>query len=198
MAQDLHQQFGRIPARARALLESLLGRLHAGLQPDHIPHLGGEPPVQLDQKVNRDLRFPRDAGEISRQARGRRLRCTERRQPALLDRLIAEGEFLCIALEEEIEGIEDCHLGHQIDLDAQFAHPLGEDDAGQIVRLRILLPVDEVLGGHDLEGIGQDPSAAMRGGTQTDDLRPEHDLPVVPVVHDVVECDVDRHAYLRS
>ena len=59
-------------------------------------------------------------------------------------RVVGEGELLSGGLEEEVEGIEDRHLSHEIDRDGQLASFLREDEAAEVVRLRVLLPVQEV------------------------------------------------------
>ena len=59
--------------------------------------------------------------------------------------IVVEGKFLRLRFEEEIERIEHRHLGDEIDLDAELAGGLLKDESGQVVGLRVLLPVDEVL-----------------------------------------------------
>src|SRR6185295_20256457 len=58
---------------------------------------------------------------------------------------------------------------------------------------RVLLPVDEMRGGLDAHRVRQDARARMRRRAQPHDLRAEVDRPVVPVMRDVVQRDVDRH-----
>ena len=69
----------------------------------------------------------------------------------------------------------------------------GEDVAREVVSLRILLPVDEMLGRRDLQRIGNDARAAMGRGPQPDDLWSERHEPVVAIVRDVIECDMYGH-----
>jgi hypothetical protein len=116
------------------------------------------------------------------------------REVALVHALVAKRKGLRVRLEEEIERIEHRHLGDQVHLDAQLARLLREDVAGEVVSLRILLPVDEMLFGCDLQRIGNDPRAAMGSGTQSDDLWSERHEPVVAIVRDVIECDMYGHA----
>ena len=47
--------------------------------------------------------------------------------------------------EEEIERVEDGHFGDEIDFDGEFGRGFGEDEAGEVIRLGVLLPVEEVL-----------------------------------------------------
>ena len=70
---------------------------------------------------------------------------------------------------------------------------LREHEAREVVSLRILLPVDEVLGRRDLQRIGKDARAAMGRGPQADDLWPERHEPVVAIVRDVIERDMNGH-----
>ena len=59
--------------------------------------------------------------------------------------VVGEGIFFGVRFEEEIERIEDRHLGDQIDFDEEFGGGFGEDQAREIVALRVLLPVEEVV-----------------------------------------------------
>ena len=69
-----------------------------------------------------------------------------RREVALLRALVAERKGLRVRLEEEVERVEHRHLGDQVHLDAQLVGLLREHEAREVVSLRVLLPVDEVLG----------------------------------------------------
>ena len=55
--------------------------------------------------------------------------------------------MLRVRLEKEVERVVDGHLRDQVDFDAQLVDFLGERQPGDVVALRILLPVEEVLGG---------------------------------------------------
>ena len=76
-----------------------------------------------------------------------------RRQVALVHALVAERKGLRVRLEEEVERIEHRHLGDQVHLDAQLRRLLREHEAREVVSLRILLPVDEVLVRRDLQRV---------------------------------------------
>jgi hypothetical protein len=110
--------------------------------------------------------------------------------------LVGKGNFLGMRLKEEVEGIDHRHLGDQIDLDPEFAGLFREDQARQVIALRVLLPVDEVLFRTDLQRIGKDACPRMRTRTQANDLRPEIDQAIVVIVRDVIQCDVDGHRRL--
>ena len=73
----------------------------------------------------------------------------------------------------------------------QFAGFFRKHQAGQVVALGILLPIDEMIGRRDIEGVGKDRSARMWRRTQAHDLRPQIDQPVVVVVGDMAQGDVD-------
>ncbi len=75
--------------------------------------------------------------------------------------------------------------------DAQFLGFVGEDEAGQVVGLGVLLPVDEVLRRGDLHRIGQDSRARMRRRPQADHLGAQGHATVVAVVRNVIERDVN-------
>lgn len=88
------------------------------------------------------------------------------RQPVI----IGKGECLGRLVEEEIKRIDDLHVGGQVSLDTELAGLLGEDGAGQIVTLRILLPVQKVMSRFDAQAVADDRCAAVRGRPQADDL----------------------------
>jgi len=50
-------------------------------------------------------------------------------------------------LDQEIERIDHRHVGDEIDRDGEFACLLGEDEAGEPVSVRILLPVTKCCAG---------------------------------------------------
>ena len=51
----------------------------------------------------------------------------------------------------------------------------------------------EMLGGFDGLAVGQDTRPAMRRGAQSNDLRSQLDGPIVQILRDVIESDVDSH-----
>ena len=65
------------------------------------------------------------------------------------------GNFSALRFEEEIERVVDRHLDDEVDRDLEFARLLGEDQPRLVVRERVLLPVDEVLGRLDPQRIRQ-------------------------------------------
>ena len=60
IAQDLHQQPGRVAARSGAFGERLFAGLHARLHADHVADVLLQPSVQLDQEVDGTARVARD------------------------------------------------------------------------------------------------------------------------------------------
>ena len=70
---------------------------------------------------------------------------------------------------------------------------LREHQPRQVVGLRVLLPVDEVLRRRHAQRIGEDASAQCGAGPQAHDLGTQAHAPVVAVVRDVIERDVNRH-----
>ena len=69
------------------------------------------------------------------------------------DRIISERKFLGGLFDEKIEGVDHRHLGHEVDFDPQLAHRLGKDQPGQMIAVRVLLPVEVV-------GVGLDCAAS--------------------------------------
>ena len=143
--EDVHEQPARVAAGARAQLERLLGRLHAGLHADRVGDLALQTAIDLDEKVDgphRRLRTHRV--EQALHERPRRLGGEVRLEVLAQDRLVAERKRLRFGLQEEVERIAHGHVGDEIDLDDEVAHLLRKNDAREEVAVRILLPVQEV------------------------------------------------------
>ncbi len=198
VAQKLHQQPARIAARARCVQQRGLGFLNAGLHADQVADLALQLLVQGHEIVDRGSRLARQRGEIALEHRRQRRRGAVHRQRPGQRRIVGERKLLGLRLQEKIERIEHRHLGHEIDLDAQGRRALREHQPREVVALRVLLPVDEMLGGQNPHRIAQDARARMRYRPKPHHLRTQHDGPVVPVVGDMVECDVNRHQGSRQ
>ncbi len=193
MAQHLHQQPGRVAARALGLDQRFRRRLHAGFQADDVADGALHALVEGDEKIDGGRRVAGNAVHESLEHwRGRQL-FQEGQQFMAQARLIGEGELVGPRFEEEVERVDDRQFGDEIDLDLEFACLFRKDQAGEVVRLRILLPVDEVLVRRDLQRVAEDRRARVRRRAQPDDLGREADRPVVAIVRDVVEGNMDRH-----
>jgi hypothetical protein len=189
VAQQLHQQPARVAAGAARRAQRFLRRLDAGLHADQIADVLRHALVEGDQEIHRRHRrriFPTGYRvQVALEARRQRAACEVGRQFLQQVRFVAERELAGARLEKEFERVDDRHLGHQVDLDLQLPHRLGEHQARQPVRLRVLLPVEEVIRRRDALGIGKNRSARVRRGPQAHHLRPEHDRPVVAVMRDM-------------
>ena len=74
----------------------------------------------------------------------------------------------------------------------------GKYQPRQEIAERVLLPVDEVVLGLDVQRVGEDRRAAVRRRAQADDLRPEACGPVVGVFRAVGKRDVKGHCSSRG
>ena len=191
VAQRLHQQPAGIAARSRQVGQRQFGRLHARLHADQVADVVLQALVQADQEIDGTNLLARDAVDEGLEARRQRPLDQVRRQVVLEFRRIVEGVVLGLGLEEEVEGVVDRHLGHQVDRDLELGGHIGEDQPRQVVGKGVLLPVDEVLGRLDLERIAEDRRAAVRRRAQPHHLRRQLDAAVVAVVRDVVQRDMD-------
>ena len=81
-------------------------------------------------------------------------------------RVVGEGDGFGVGFEEEIEGIVDGHFGDEVDLDLEGAGFFREDEPGEVIGLRVLLPVEEVFCGGDAERVAEDSGAAGGGGAE--------------------------------
>ena len=193
VAEQRHQQLGRIAAGTGAQGQRGLGGLDARLHADEVTDVRRHPLVQPDDEIDRAHRAAVDAGQVFGQ-QGRRGRLDqEGRQLPALDRAVAERKSLGMRGQEKVKGVEHRHFDDQVDRDPELARLLREDQAGHVVALRVLLPVQEVVGRIDIQRVRQDAGPAMRRGPQPNELGTERNGPVVLVVGDVTKRDVDRH-----
>ena len=194
MTQELREQPRRIAARAGGFLQRLLRGLHTRLETDQILHMLRQALVELHQKIDRARALARDRLEKVTEQRCQRRGCKIGRELTQLLGLILEWKVLRVLLEKEIEWIEHGHFGDQIHLDPKLGRLVRKNEPREIVRLRILLPVDEMIRRCDAQGIRQHAGSRMRRRTQTDDLRPEADAAVILILSNVIERDVDGQA----
>ncbi len=150
-------------------------------------------PVQFDEEVDRCDRSAIDLAQPLGQQRAGSLEFEVRLQFLGDARLVGERVLLGFRLEEEVERIEHCHFGDEVDLQAELADLVGNHDAGQVVTQRILLPVEEVLGRLDSQRVAQDPGAGMRRWPEANDLRPQRRQLSVSITGLVSQRDVDGH-----
>ncbi|MNS63762.1 hypothetical protein D3C72_968650 [compost metagenome] len=193
VAQQLHQQPRGVTARAGGLFEGEFGGLHAWLHADQVIDVFTQALVERDEEIHGGQWRTIDAVQIGlefwRQGQGFQVR----RQFLALVRGISERDFFCVGFEEEIEGVEDRHFGQQVDFDPQFVGLFRKHQPRQVIALRVLLPVDEMLLGRDFQRIGEYPRATVGSRTQTNNLWTQLDSAVIAVMRDVVQCDMNRH-----
>ena len=193
MTQDLNKQPRRVTTGAGAFGERLCAGLDAGLHADYVADFALQSLVESDEEIDGADFCERDGAEpaseigaggfffeIGAEIAGER--------GVVSERVIFGGGF-----EKEIERIVDRHLRDEIDFDEERGCGLGEDETREIVALRVLLPVDEVATGLNLQRIRKDRRAAVRSGTQTDDLRTEFDAAVVTIFGFMIQSNVNRH-----
>ena len=193
LAQHRDQQPRRVPAGSEPQPQRLLRALDACLETDGVGDVVTDCPVERYQEV--DDRYAR-TGMLRRPPADRGV--GDRPQIGLevvSERgVIAEREGLGTRLDEEVEGVDDGQLGDQVDLDAELGRALGEHQPCQVVAERVLLPVEEVVLGCDLERVGRDRGPGVWRRPEPDHMRPDPDEPVEGVGGPVVEGHPDRHA----
>ncbi len=109
--------------------------------------------------------------------------------------VIGEREFFGGLFDKEVERVPDGEIGGEVDLDFELGRLSGEDEAGQPIAVRVLLPVDEMVFRQDFKRIARNPRAAMRRRPQPDNLRADRHRVIVAVVGDMVQGRKDRHNF---
>ena len=199
MTEELHQQPGSVPTGAALERQRRGAGLDARLEADDVADVLVEPLIDGDEEIDRRLGRLRQHGADELVQSIAALADFEIGSELFLKVLVvAEGRLLRGLFKEEVERIDRDHLSDEIDLDSQPVGRLREDEPRAVVAVRILLPVDEVLGRLDLQRVREDLSPAMRGGPQADNMRQERDRAIVQILGDVIEGDANRHRTLRN
>ena len=191
--QRLHQKPAGVAARPFTGLEGFLGRLYARLHADDIADLIGKPGIEADDEIHGARLFARHRFEKSRQARTGGLGRPVDDQVRLDVLGIGERPGFGRFLDKEVERIVDRHVGDQIHLDLQFHHRIGKHIARQPVSIGILLVIDEMFLGTDLERVRYHPCPTVRRRTETDDLRAEAHRAIILVMGQMVYACQNRH-----
>ena len=106
------------------------------------------------------------------------------------------GDF-GVRLDEEVERIDDRHVGREVDADVEPVGGLGEHQPRDPVAVRILLPVQEILVRRDVERIAENRRPAVRRGPQPDFVRPQPNVAIEAIRRAVLEGNADGH-YIQS
>src|SRR5262245_13033497 len=153
VTQKLNEEPTRVSARARPFDQGLLRRLYSRFHTDQIFDFTGEFTVELDKERDAAHLLPRNCSQVTLEERRQRLRTKVRREFWSLPRFVLERIILGVRFEKKIERVDDRHLRHEVDFDAKLTRRLEKYKARQIVRLRVLLPVDKMLGRFDPQRI---------------------------------------------
>ena len=197
VTKQLHHEPCAVAARARARLQRFLGCLYARLHADQIADHPVDTLVEFDQKIDGVARVARDRLDQIRQQRASGLRRDKGGKILAQFRRKGKRPPFGIGLDEEIERIDDFHVGDQIDRHGKFCCLFREDKARKPVAVRILLPIHEMLGRLHRKRIARNAGAAMRTRPQPNDLRAETDRAVVGVACGVMKPDKNGHAATR-
>ncbi len=106
---------------------------------------------------------------------------------------VGKGEMFVALLQEKIEGIDNRHVGYQIDLDFKPARGFRKHQPRDVIAVGVLLPVDEVLFRRHLQRVRQDRGARVGGGAQAYHMRGQGDVAVVVITGFVMQCNPDCH-----
>ncbi|CFS53890.1 Uncharacterised protein [Mycobacterium tuberculosis] len=173
LTQDRDQQPRRVPARADAGAQREIRCLNSGLHAHAVADVGVDRAVECDQEVD-------GAGAIGhrevahpglRELAGARTVAVFVDRPQVRPQVIGErlgvghpcaGPYLGPVLDKEVEGVDHLEVGDKPDGNTQLAHGIRKDQPRQKVAQRVLLPVDEVVGGLDAQRVGFDGGAGVR------------------------------------
>jgi hypothetical protein len=154
--------------------------------------------VEIDEKVDRGALAARDEVEQRLELRTDLLELEIGFQFVREDGVVGEGVVIGVGFEEEVERVDRRHVGGQLDLDLELVGLFRERQPRLKITERVLLPVDEMLLGRDLQVVIENLRAAVRRRAKADDLRPQVHLAVVLVVSDVSKRDVNGHGFRKG
>ena len=202
LAQDRHEQPRRVAARPDPGAQRVIRCLHTGFHPHVVADVGIHRTVERDQEVDgaragcdREVLHP-GLGEVTG---ARALAFLVHRAQIGLEvfgqRLgVFEADMFGPVLDEEVERVDDLHVGDQADGDGQAARPGREDQPRHEVAESVLLPVDEVVAGLDLQRVGLDRGARVRSRAQPHDMRIHLHQPIERVAGAMLQRHLDAHA----
>ena len=143
--------------------------------------------VHLDQKVDRARFVILETLHQTLEQRTLRLGVEIGDEIVLESLIILERDRLSVIFNEEIERVDNRHLGDQIDLDFELTHLLREDNARLPIAVRVLLPIDEVVFRLNLERVIGHWRARVHCRAQADDLWADLDRARIAIMSQVIE-----------
>lgn len=197
-AEQVDEQPCGVAAGAAAFLQRLRWSLDPGFEPDGVTDSLLNELVEADEKVDGAAGTAIDGLAELQEFRGIGPGVQERFEVLSEFFGVAEREISGFAFEEEIEGIDDGHVSDDVNGDDEVVGFLWEDESGEVIAERVLLPVDEVTGRFDFERPGVDWSATVWGWSEPNYLRAETDQPVVVIGSLMEQSDFDGHIGMRG
>ena len=194
VAERLDQQPARIAAGAFLVAKGFLGRVDPGFEPDDVAYGALDTGIEGNEKIDGVLRPAVNVGEEGRQQWTGRFGLHVDRQVAAQILRIGDGGGGRRFLDKEVERIVDRHVGDEVDFDLELGDRLGKHEAGEVIAVGVLLQVDEVLGRRHPQRMTEHLGLGTRCRLQADDLRLQHDGPVIFVMRQVIDGGFDRHA----
>ena len=193
IAQNLHQQPGRVAARAGTGGQGFFRRLHARFHANQVFDVLLQGLIDFDQKIDRLVGLARYRFQVFLKAAADTRGSQERFEILHQGFVVAERERVSARFHEEVEGVVRRHFGNEVHGDLEFRDLFRKHDARLPVAVRVLLPVEEVRIGFDLERVRQHACFGVRRRAQADDLRRQRDRAVIAVFGTMRQRDVDAH-----
>ena len=150
-AQRLHQQPRAVAAAPRATTERLGRGLHTDLLAQRVLDVGSESLIQRNQKIDRFAVAAVHALEPASKCRAVVLNLEIGLEVGAYLGGIVERIGFGLVIQEKIERVDRHHVDQHFDIDAEVIAGLGKYQPREVVPPRILLPVEEVIAGRDVQ-----------------------------------------------
>ena len=197
MTQRLHHQPGRVTAGAFGQLQRFFGRLYTRLKAQAVFDVVLKTGIQLHQKIDGTHFLAGDAFQQGSEHVPFLGTLQIRLQLFFQLLLVGERKVFGVLFNKEIERVNHRHVGDDFDFNSQTLGLLREHQSRLEVAIGVLLPVDKVLFGLNLQAVSFDRGTAVRSRAQAHDMRRQVNLAVKVVISLMLQSYCNGHSRVR-
>ena len=161
--------------------------------PGHVADFVPDPLIQADEKIYRVL--PVSGETLNQRPQERSGRVGRAVGLEILGHLrgIVKRVGFESRFQKKCERIDGSQVRNQVYLNGKLGRPVRKKDPGEMIRMRVELPVANVIGGSNVERVAEDGRAAVWGRAQLYDLGAERNGLVISIPGPVMHCNLYTH-----